>query len=195
MSDCKPQLRTLRELLDATPRIARVRRKNGEIRIQTNPTGRGYEYCVPLCRCNTAQNVLSWVCHLSEKTWCDSRILHDFVIAAWGGYPTEIGAGEVLDGGRARWGRGGPERVGSILGRVFAGMAADAELRRQRSELALKLEPLIAAKAKAREATHTEQGYQKSDNPVHTAKELAKIAGVSHDTIAKVLDGGGAEAE
>ena len=56
----------------------------------------------------------------------------------------------------------------------------------QRAELALKLEPLIAAKAKAKESTHTKQGYQKSGNPVHTDKELAKAAGVSHDTIAKV---------
>lgn len=55
-----------------------------------------------------------------------------------------------------------------------------------RAELALKLKPAIAEKAKERQATHTEQGYQKSDKAEHTAKELAKIAGVSHDTIHKV---------
>lgn len=49
-----------------------------------------------------------------------------------------------------------------------------------------RLKPVIAEKAKAKEASHTAQGYQKSENPVHTAKELAKAAGVSHDTIAKV---------
>jgi transposase len=41
------------------------------------------------------------------------------------------------------------------------------------------------SRAKEKEASHTKQGYQKSDNPVHTAKELAKAAKVSHDTIAK----------
>ena len=65
----------------------------------------------------------------------------------------------------------------------------------------LKLKPLIQAEAKKNQRlggkgsqksvnhntdTHTEQGYQKSDNPEHTAKELAKAAGVSHDTIHKV---------
>lgn len=55
-----------------------------------------------------------------------------------------------------------------------------------RSLLALKLKPVIAEKAKERQATHTEQGYQKSDKAEHTAKELATIAGVSHDTIHKV---------
>lgn len=55
-----------------------------------------------------------------------------------------------------------------------------------RSVLALKLKPVIAEKAKEKQATHTEQGYQKSDKAEHTAKELAKVAGVSHDTIHKV---------
>ena len=55
-----------------------------------------------------------------------------------------------------------------------------------RSILALKLKPMIAEKAKEKQTTHTEQGYQKSDKAEHTAKELAKIAGVSHDTIHKV---------
>ena len=55
-----------------------------------------------------------------------------------------------------------------------------------RSLLALKLKPIIAEKAKENQANHTEQGYQKSDKPVTTAKELAKVAGVSHDTIHKV---------
>ena len=55
-----------------------------------------------------------------------------------------------------------------------------------RAELALKLKPVIAEKAKQKQATHTEQGYQNSDKAVHTTKELAKAAGVSHDTIHKV---------
>lgn len=55
-----------------------------------------------------------------------------------------------------------------------------------RSELALKKKPLIAEQAKKKQATHTEQGYQKSDKAVDTNKQIAKIAGVSHDTIHKV---------
>ena len=52
--------------------------------------------------------------------------------------------------------------------------------------LALELKPLIAKKAKKKQASHTDQGYQKSDKPVHATKELARIADVSHDTIHKV---------
>lgn len=55
-----------------------------------------------------------------------------------------------------------------------------------RSVLALKLKPVFTERAKERQATHTEQGYQKSDKAEHTARELAKIANVSHDTIHKV---------
>lgn len=56
-----------------------------------------------------------------------------------------------------------------------------------RSILALKLKDLIAAKAKAKQATHTKQGYQKSGKAeLRTDNELASIAGVSHDTIFKV---------
>lgn len=61
----------------------------------------------------------------------------------------------------------------------------------QRVELALKLEPLLAAKGKANQRAGGgggKAGCQKSDKVVasiDTKKELAKIAGVSHDTIAK----------
>ena len=55
-----------------------------------------------------------------------------------------------------------------------------------RSILALKLKPVIAAEAKKQQVSHTDQGYQKSDKAVHTLPEIAKVAGVSHDTIAKV---------
>lgn len=54
-----------------------------------------------------------------------------------------------------------------------------------RSVLALKLKPLIQEKAK--ENLHQGQKpLQKSVNPMNTQKELAKVAGVSHDTIHKV---------
>lgn len=64
-----------------------------------------------------------------------------------------------------------------------------------RGILAKKLKPLIAAKAKANQANHKPQGYQKSDKPVHTAKELADLAGISHDTYHKVekIDDAGVE--
>lgn len=57
----------------------------------------------------------------------------------------------------------------------------------QRSLLALELKPLIAGQAKE----HQRQGgqdkvLQKSVKPIDTQKEVAKLAGVSHDTIAKV---------
>lgn len=57
-----------------------------------------------------------------------------------------------------------------------------------RSLLALKLKPLIAEKAKANQARTAENRVsQKSDEQkISTKKELAKVAGVSHDTIHKV---------
>lgn len=51
---------------------------------------------------------------------------------------------------------------------------------------ALKLKPIIAEKAKENEkvgAEMTNTGLQKSVKAVNTQKELAKTAGVSHDTI------------
>lgn len=63
----------------------------------------------------------------------------------------------------------------------------------QRSILALKLKPMFEEKAKANLviAGENTKPLQKSANPiinnhVDTRKELAKVAGVSHDTIAKV---------
>lgn len=60
----------------------------------------------------------------------------------------------------------------------------------QRSELALKLKPLIQKKAKGNLKTSTggnnPRPLQNSVNPVNSQKELAKIAGVSHDTIYRV---------
>ena len=53
-----------------------------------------------------------------------------------------------------------------------------------RSELALKLKPLIAAKGKVNNSKGG-QGCQISDK-VDTKRELARAAGVSHDTIHKV---------
>ena len=58
-----------------------------------------------------------------------------------------------------------------------------------RSILALRLKPIIAAQAKGKEQERktTFQKSEKSSLPaVNTTKEIAKAAGVSHDTIAKV---------
>ena len=56
--------------------------------------------------------------------------------------------------------------------------------------LALKIKPAIAAKAKenmlATQNNNAASACQKSDKQIDTKKELAKVAGVSHDTIAKV---------
>lgn len=59
----------------------------------------------------------------------------------------------------------------------------------ERSVLALKLKPMIAEKAKEKmeEGVNQYSPNQKSDKPtINTTKELAKVAGVSHDTIHKV---------
>jgi ParB-like chromosome segregation protein Spo0J len=55
-----------------------------------------------------------------------------------------------------------------------------------RSVLALKLKPLIAEKAKENQVASGGAVPQKSAKPIDTREELAKIAGVSHDTIHKV---------
>lgn len=64
----------------------------------------------------------------------------------------------------------------------------------ERAKLALRLKPVIAEKAKEKQAEYHGNQYesglsQKSvevQKPIDTQKELAKVAGVSHDTIAKV---------
>jgi N6-adenosine-specific RNA methylase IME4 len=57
----------------------------------------------------------------------------------------------------------------------------------QRAELALQLKPLIAEKAKAKQREAGGAVCQKSDKAViDTKRELAAVADVSHDTIAKV---------
>ena len=57
-----------------------------------------------------------------------------------------------------------------------------------RSILALQLKPIIHVKAKENQIRKSESVMQKSaeQNPITTRDELAKIAGVSHDTIHKV---------
>jgi len=58
-----------------------------------------------------------------------------------------------------------------------------------RVELVLKLEPLLRVKAKENQRLSDGKGKQKSADlkaePIETRQELAKAAGVSHDTIAK----------
>lgn len=59
----------------------------------------------------------------------------------------------------------------------------------QRSTLALQLEDVFSAKAKEKEVER-KTTFQKSEKsniePINTIKEIAKVANVSHDTIAKV---------
>lgn len=55
-----------------------------------------------------------------------------------------------------------------------------------RSILALRLKPIIAQEAKQNQVDAGGAVHQKSDKAVNTNKELAQIAGVSHDTIHKV---------
>ena len=56
----------------------------------------------------------------------------------------------------------------------------------QRAELALKLKPKVEAKAKERQGSRNDLNIVKKSAPsLKTRDELAKIAGVSHDTLKK----------
>lgn len=55
-----------------------------------------------------------------------------------------------------------------------------------RAELALKLKPVIAEKAKAQQIRKSVSQKSVEQKPIDTQKELAKAAGLSHDTIHKV---------
>ena len=55
-----------------------------------------------------------------------------------------------------------------------------------RGELALKRKHIIAAKAKENQGARTDICQNSDKSSIDTKKELAKIAGVSHDTIARV---------
>ena len=56
----------------------------------------------------------------------------------------------------------------------------------ERAKLALRLKPAIAEKAKERQGERTDIKQKSAESPIETRAELAKAAGVSHDTIAKV---------
>jgi hypothetical protein len=57
-----------------------------------------------------------------------------------------------------------------------------------RTELALELTELIATQAKAQQGTRSDllQNSGTRPSPIHTDREVAKLAGVSHDTVHKV---------
>jgi hypothetical protein len=57
-----------------------------------------------------------------------------------------------------------------------------------RTELALQLSEMIAVQAKAQQGTRTDllQNSGTGLSPIHTDREVAKLAGVSHDTVHKV---------
>jgi hypothetical protein len=57
-----------------------------------------------------------------------------------------------------------------------------------RTQLALRLEETIAARAKANQGKRTDIPQKSAEcvTPVETRKEIAKVANVSHDTVAKV---------
>lgn len=57
----------------------------------------------------------------------------------------------------------------------------------ERTKLALRLEEAIAGRAKAKQKESGGSVLQKSEKPpIHTSEELAKLAGVSRDTVDKV---------
>ena len=59
----------------------------------------------------------------------------------------------------------------------------------ERARLALRLKPVISAKAKEQQIRKSADFVSQNSveqKPIDTQKELAKVAGVSHDTISKV---------
>ena len=56
----------------------------------------------------------------------------------------------------------------------------------ERARLALRLKPVIAEKAKENQGERTDICQKSDRSSIDTKQELAKVAGVSHDTIAKV---------
>jgi hypothetical protein len=55
-----------------------------------------------------------------------------------------------------------------------------------RAQLVSKAKPVIAAQAKAQQGKRTDISQNSVESPIDTQKELATLAGVSHDTIHKV---------
>lgn len=41
-----------------------------------------YEYNIPLETCQSYKNILSWVLHLTEKTWITTEVLERFILVA-----------------------------------------------------------------------------------------------------------------
>ena len=76
----------------------------------------------------------------------------------------------------------------NIIGGNFFGCDTEKRFTElERAQLALRLKPIIAEKAKEKQSEGGGAVRQKSDKAViDTKKELATIAGVSHDTIHKV---------
>jgi hypothetical protein len=48
------------------------------------------EYNVPLSKCETSEQILGWVQHLTEKTWANGRVIHRFIAIAAGEAGIEI---------------------------------------------------------------------------------------------------------
>lgn len=38
-----------------------------------------YEYNIPLSACDTAEKILHWVWHLTEKTWMTNEVMRRFI--------------------------------------------------------------------------------------------------------------------
>lgn len=80
-----------------------------------------------------------------------------------------------------------PEVVQRVIDNALASGEVVTKTQYDRSVLALRLKPVIAEKAKEKQVEAGGAVRQKSDKAViDTKKELANIAGVSHDTIHKV---------
>ena len=56
----------------------------------------------------------------------------------------------------------------------------------QKGKLTLELKTMIQERAKEQQGTRTDISQKSVESPIDTQKELAKIAGISHDTIHKI---------
>ena len=70
-----PDMEKYREHAEYLAQVVTVR--DDHIIINVN-----HEYNIPLASCRTHGEILSWVLHLTEKTWMSTEILRRFILVA-----------------------------------------------------------------------------------------------------------------
>jgi len=54
----------------------------GDYIVIKDPEPNGWGYDIAISDCNTAEKILSWVMHLSEKNWVNTDIIRQFIRVA-----------------------------------------------------------------------------------------------------------------